>query len=177
MSAVPPYGLLARFSGAEPLLQAVRQMRAESPGTPVEAYSPFPIPGLDAALGAARNLIPWLMGLGGLLAGLGTFALEGYSAVIDYPINVGGRPLGSWPAFVPPAIEMAVLGAVLFGVIAMLSGNGLPRLHHPLFDVPAFEHASADGFFLLLRTPDGDVDAARTLLQTLAPVAIHEVPS
>ena len=85
---------------------------------------------------------------------------KGYSAVIDYPINVGGRPLGSWPAFVPPAVEMAVLGAVLFGVVAMLTGNGLPRLHHPLFEVPEFERASADGFFLLLRSSEEDIDAS-----------------
>ena len=78
---------------------------------------------------------------------------------------------------VPPAVEMAVLGAAVFGVIAMLMGNGLPRLHHPLFDVPEFERASADRFFLLLRTPDGDVGAARTLLQALSPLAIYEVPS
>lgn len=172
-----PYGLLAEFSSAERLLQAVQQTRAGSPGIPLEAFSPFPIRGLDEALGVAGNPIPALMGLGGVLAGVGTFLLEGYSAVINYPINVGGRPLGSWPAFVPPAVEMAVLGAVLFGVVAMLTGNGLPRLHHPLFDVPEFERASADGFFLLLRSSGEDIDEMRKLLQTLSPVAIYEVPS
>jgi hypothetical protein len=172
-----PYGILARFSNAEQLLQAALRARAESPGVPLEAFSPFPVQGLDEALGAVRSPIPALMGLGGALAGVGTFLLEGYSAVMDYPINVGGRPLGSWPAFVPPAVEMAVLGAVLFGVVAMLTGNGLPRLHHPLFNVPEFERASADGFFLLMRSPEETIDAARTLLQTLSPVAIYEVPS
>jgi len=173
----PPYGLLAQFSSAEDLVQAVRHTRTESPDMPVEAYSPFPIPGLDAGLGANRSPIAVLTGVGGLLAGLGTFALEAYSAIIDYPINVGGRPLASWPAFVPPAVEMAVLGAVLFGVIAMLTSNGLPRLHHPLFDVPAFERASADGFFLLLRCSDGDVEGTRQFIRSLAPLAIYEVPS
>jgi hypothetical protein len=177
MNAAPTYGLLAEFSSSEELLQAVLRTRTESPGASVEAYSPFRIEGLDAALGATRSPIPALMGLGGLLAGLGTFALEAYSAIVDYPIDVGGRPLGSWPAFVPPAAEMAVLGAVLFGVIAMLTGNALPRLHHPLFDVPAFERASADGFFLLLRGPDGDTEGARSFLQRLSPVAIYEVHS
>ena len=177
MSAAPPYGLLAQFASPDALVDAARRLRAESPDRPVEAYSPFRIEGLDEVLGAARNFIPALMGLGGLLAGVITFGVEAYSAVIDYPINVGGRPLGSWPAFVPPAVEMTVLGAVLFGVIAMLTGNGLPRLHHPLFGVPAFEHASADAFFLLVRSRDGDIDAARTFLQTLSPIAVHEVPS
>jgi hypothetical protein len=172
-----PYGLLAEFSSAEQLLQAALQTRAESPSVPIEAFSPFPIQGLDEALGAAGNRIPALMGLGGLLAGAGTFLLEGYSAVMNYPLNVGGRPLGSWPAFVPPAVEMAVLGAVLFGVIAMLGGNGLPRLHHPLFDVPEFERASTDAFFLLLRSSAEEIGATRTFLQTLSPVAIYEVPS
>lgn len=172
-----PHGLLAQFSGAQQLLQAALQTRSGSPGFRIEAFSPFPIRGLDEALGAERSPIPALMGLGGLLAGVGTFLLEGYSAVVDYPLNVGGRPLGSWPAFVPPAVEMAVLGAVLFGVVAMLTGSGLPRLHHPLFDVPEFERASVDGFFLLLRSSTEDMDAARTFLQTLSPVAIYEVPS
>ncbi|HXR92216.1 MAG TPA: DUF3341 domain-containing protein [Steroidobacteraceae bacterium] len=172
-----PHGLLAQFSSAEQLLQAALRTRSESPGIPLEAFSPFPIQGLDEALGAARNPIPALMGLGGLLAGAGTFLLEGYSAVMNYPINVGGRPLGSWPAFVPPAVEMALLGAALFGVVAMLTGNGLPRLHHPLFDVPEFERASTDGFFLLLRGPGEDMDATRSFLQTLSPMAIYEVPS
>ena len=173
-----PYGLLAQFSSAEQLLQAALRTRSESPHLPIEAFSPFPIRGLDEALGAARSPIAVLMGLGGLLAGVGTFLLEGYSAVMSYPINVGGRPLGSWPAFVPPAVEMAVLGAVLFGVVAMLTGNGLPRLHHPLFGVPEFERASADGFFLLLRSSaEEDIEATRTFLQTLSPVAICEVPS
>jgi len=172
-----PYGLLARFSSAQQLLQAALQARSESSGVAIEAFSPFPIQGLDEAVGASSSPIPVLMGLGGLLAGGGTFLLEGYAAVMNYPINVGGRPLGSWPAFVPPAVEMAVLGAVLFGVVAMLTGNGLPRLHHPLFDVPEFERASVDGFFLLLRSSAQDIDTTRTFLQTLSPVAIYEVPS
>jgi hypothetical protein len=171
------YGLLAQFSSAEQLLQAALQTRSESPDARIEAFSPFPIQGLDEALGAAGSPIPGLMALGGLLAGVGTFLLEGYSAVMDYPINVGGRPLGSWPAFVPPAVEMAVLGAVLFGVVAMLAANGLPRLHHPLFEVPEFERASTDGFFLLLRSSAEDIDATRTFLETLSPLAIYEVPS
>jgi hypothetical protein len=179
MSARQLYGLLARFATAEQLLHAVRRAREGLPGMPVEAYSPFPVQGLDEALGAARNPIPALMAVGGLLAGIGTFLLEAYSAVIDYPINVGGRPLASWPAFVSPAVEMAVLGAVLFGVVAMLTGNGLPRVHHPLFDVAVFERASADGFFLLLRTDRhaADLDSVRDFLQTLSPLSIDEVPS
>ena len=98
--------------------------------------------------------------------------------MIDYPINVGGRPTFSWPAFVPPALEMTILFAALFGVFAMLMGNGLPRLHHPLFAIEAFERASSDRFFLLLRADDPQFDAqrARAFLDTLSPLSITEVP-
>ena len=98
--------------------------------------------------------------------------------MVDYPINVGGRPLGSWPAFLPPAIEMAVLGAVLFGVIAMLIGNGLPRLHHPLFGVPEFERASAIASSCCCAAPRGAMRGReRRFCRHSRPSPICEVPS
>jgi hypothetical protein len=106
------------------------------------------------------------------------YFVEWYSAAIDYPINVGGRPPFSWPAFFPPTFEMTLLWASVFGVFAMLIGNGLPRLHHPLFAVPEFERGSSDRFFLLLRAHDPLFDLPRTrdFLATLAPLSIIEVP-
>ena len=109
----------------------------------------------------------------------GTFALEWYSAVYDYPLNIGGRPLNSWPAFLPPALEMTMLGAALFGVIAMLVGNGLPRLHHPLF---AHEGVRARQQRSLLpvaasRGPNFDASAARRFLDSLGPLSVSEVPA
>ena len=176
MSAL--YGLLAEFADAAALCGALERVRRETGFAP-EAYSPFPVEGALQRLGAARDRIPLCMLLGALAAGGGTFAMEWYSAVLDYPLNVGGRPLFSWPAFLPPAIEMTLLGAALCGVAAMLIGNRLPRVHHPLFAVRAFERATQDRFFLLLRADDPafEEQAARALLERLAPLAVHEVPA
>ncbi|MFZ1906278.1 MAG: DUF3341 domain-containing protein [Steroidobacteraceae bacterium] len=179
MSRARLYGLLAEFAGADQLLAAARAAHGvASPGA-LEAYSPFPIEGLDAAVGARPTRVPLWMLLGALAGGLGTYALECYAAVFAYPLDIGGRPLLSWPAFLPPALEMTVLGAAVLGVIAMLAGNGLPRLHHPLFAAAGFERATSDRFFLVLRAmgPDFDVAAARALLETLAPLSLTEVPS
>jgi hypothetical protein len=178
MSAPHLYGVLAEFASAEQLLTAVARARTETQHAILEAYSPLPIEGLVEALGPRKaDRIPFWMLLGAILGGAGTFALEWYAAVWNYPINVGGRPTGSWPAFLPPAIEMTVLGAALFGVLAMLIGNGLPRWHHPLFAVESFGRASNDRFFLLLRPVDPAFDArgAREFLQTLTPLTIREV--
>jgi hypothetical protein len=179
MSETPRYGLLAEFATADELLNAASRARQARHRCLIEAYSPFPIEGLDEALGHPRDNIPAFMLLGAILGGAGTFVLEWYSAVFNYPINVGGRPTDSWPAFLPAAIEMTVLGAALLGVIAMLIGNGLPRLHHPLFGVAAFQRASTDRFFLLLRADDPcfDAQAAHDFLQALAPLTISEVPA
>lgn len=179
MSAAPLHGLLAEFGGADQLLDATRRARNTIAHCTLEAYSPFPIEGLAEALPSKRDPIPPAMLLGALFGGLGTFVLEWYAAVFNYPINIGGRPNGSWQAFLPPAIEMTVLCAVLFGVAAMLISNGLPRVFHPLFAVPAFDRASGDGFFLLLRADDANFDArqARVFLETLAPLTISEVPA
>lgn len=171
------YGLLAEFATAEQLLAAVSRARTQPSSGGIEAYSPFPIEGLAEALGARANSVPLWMLLGALAGGIGTYALEWYSAVLDYPLNVGGRPYASWPAFLPPALEITLLGAALGGVIAMLAASGLPRLHHPLFGVAAFTRASNDRFFLLLRAQGASFDAAavRSFLESLAPLSISEV--
>jgi hypothetical protein len=172
------YGVLAEFASAEQLLAAVARARTETRHAILEAYSPLPVEGLVEALGPRKtDRIPFWMLLGAIAGGVGTFVLEWYAAVWNYPINVGGRPTGSWPAFLPPAIEMAVLGAAVFGVLAMLIGNGLPRWHHPLFALDSFGRATNDRFFLLLRAIDPAFDAqrAREFLQTLAPLTIREV--
>ena len=178
MSDAPLHGLLAEFANADELVGAAVRARREVRYSALEAYSPFPIPGLAEALEIPRDRIALWMLLGAIIVGGGTFALEWYSAVLNYPINVGGRPTGSWPAFLPPAIEMTVLGAALCGVVAMLIGNGLPRWHHPLFGVDAFARVSNNGFFLLLRAddPNFDVHSAREFLETLGCLGVSEVP-
>ncbi len=170
------YGLLAEFETAAQLLEAVRRLRTEG-YKDMEAYSPFPLEGLNEALGPTRNRVPMLMLLGGLAAAIGSYFIQYYAAVIDYPINSGGRPYHSWPAFIPAVVELAILGAVLAGVAGMLVFNGLPGFHHPLFDDPGFEGASQDRFFVCIRGSDPRFDAALTrgLLQELAPAGVREV--
>lgn len=177
MSDVCHQGLLAEFDDAVQLRGAVARARHAGGYTRIEVYSPFPIVGMDEVLDERPSRIPAAVLVGALIGGVGTFALEWYAAVIDYPINVGGRPLNSWQAFLPPALEMTILVAALFGVFAMLLGSRLPRLNHPLFDNVAFERATDDRFFLLLCADDPQYrrDEARAFLDTLAPVSVTEV--
>jgi hypothetical protein len=172
------YGLLAEFPSAESLSAAAKEARANG-YTRLEAYSPFPIEGLEEVLGTRRSWIAPATLLGGLLGGGGTYLLQWYAAVIDYPINVGGRPLHSWPAFIPPTFEITILGAALAAVLAMLVQNGLPRLYHPLFEVDEFELASRNRFFLCLPAHDPVFapGPARTLLEQLQPMLLREVPA
>lgn len=172
-----PYGLLAEFDSAAALLGAVRRARAEGYG-PLEAYAPFPVEGLSEALGERRGIgVPLAVLLGGLAGAVGGYFIQYYSAVIDYPLNVGGRPLHSWQAFLPVTVELTLLGAALGGVLAMLWLNGLPRFHHPLFDAPAFARASRDRFFLCLRAHDPryEPEPSRRWLETLGPLTVTEV--
>jgi hypothetical protein len=172
------HGLLAEFADERRLLDAVRRAREEGYyASCIEAYSPCPVEGLDKALGARHHWVPFWMLIGALGGGGFTYWLEWYSAVVGYPINVGGRPLFSWPAFIPPAVEMTILWAVLFGVGAVLFGARLPRVRHPLFESREFERATSDRFFLLVRGEDPSFDAQRTqrFLETLSPLSIVEV--
>jgi hypothetical protein len=171
------YGLLAEFSSADALCAAARQAR-EHGYTRAEAYSPFPIEGLDEVLGSSPDRVAPAALAGGLLGGAGTYFLQWYAAVVDYPVNVGGRPLHSWPAFIPATFEIAILGAALAAVLAMLVQNGLPRLYHPLFEVEEFELASRNRFFLCLPAHDPVFapGPARALLEELQPMLLREVP-
>jgi len=168
-------GVLAEFDSADALRHAVGSVRRQMPQAQLEAYSPFPVEGLADSLGTYRDRIaPWML-LGAAAGGLGTLALECYAAGWNYPLNVGGRPPVSWPAFLPPAIEMTVLIAAVFGVWAMLRANALPRLRHPLFELVPFERASADRFFLWLPTAPAQFDEPLALLGTLSPLRLTEV--
>jgi hypothetical protein len=178
MSERPLYGLLAEFHSAESLCAAVRHVRARG-WTRVEAYSPFAIEGLDEIIGADKGWIAPLTLLGGIAGGAATYFLQWYAAVVDYPINIGGRPLNSWPAFIPATFEITILGAAVAAVVTMLVLNGLPRLYHPLFEVEEFELASRNRFFLCLpaRDPVFAPGFARDLLGELHPLLLREVPA
>jgi hypothetical protein len=169
-------GLIAEFSSAAELLDAALRARDAGLGVTIHAYSPCPVEGLDAVLGAEEGRVALFTLLGGLGAGVATFALECYSAVYDYPLNVGGRPLLSWPAFLPPALEMTLAGAAVCGIAAMLIESRLPRFYHPLFDVKGFERSSSDRFFLLLSGPEQSFDPrpVRSFLESLSPLSLAE---
>src|SRR5262249_22016012 len=132
------YGLLAEFEQTEPLLEAVHKAYAAGYRM-MNAYTPMPVHGLSEALGQKRTRLPALTFCGGVLGGCAGYAMLYYASVISYPINVGGRPLNSWPAFIPITFEMTVLGAALVAFLGMLALNGLPHPYHPLFNVPEFK--------------------------------------
>ena len=178
MSGHALYGLLAEFPSADALCAAARHAR-ENGYTRVEAYSPFAIEGLDDIVGADKGWIAPLTLLGGIAGGAGTYFLQWYAAVVDYPVNIGGRPLHSWPAFIPATFEITILGAAVAAVLAMLLLNGLPQLYHPLFEVEEFELASRNRFFLCLpaRDPVFAPGPARDLLEELQPLLLREVPA
>jgi hypothetical protein len=171
------YGLLAGFDDPGRLVPAIRQAR-DARYTRLEAFAPLPVVGLSDALGLGRTWLPTIAvvaGLGGTAAG---YLLPYYTNAIDYPLNVGGRPLHSWPAYVILAALGGLLAAALAVAVAMIVLNGLPRLHHPVFNLPAFTDASHTRFFLCVRADDPrfESDSVRTFLTSLDPVGIWEVP-
>lgn len=170
------YALLAEFADPRALVEAVRRCRERY--RDVDAYAPYAVDGLAEALGVRKNRVPLVTLIGGLVGGAGIYFLQWYSAVVDYPINSGGRPLDSWPVFIPPTFEITILGAALAAFFGMLFLNGLPKLHHPIFNAPEFELASRNRFFVAIRATDPNFDAARTraFLEGLSPIKVSEVP-
>jgi hypothetical protein len=171
------YGLLAEFPSAEALVRAARQTR-EAGYRRFDAYSPMPIEGLAEAIGFTRTRIPLVVLAGGIIGAAAGYLLQYWVAAIAYPLNVGGRPFNSWPAFIPITFETTVLIAALFGVLGMLALNGLPRPHHPLFAVDRFAHATRDGFFLCIEASDDrfGADATRRFLVESGAVEVSDVP-
>jgi hypothetical protein len=170
------YGLLAEFDSATAIVSAARQAR-DAGYVKVDAYTPFPLHELDEALRLPRTKLPWIVLGGGLTGMLAGFGLQYWAAAIEYPMNIGGRPYASWPAFVIPAYETTILFAGLTTAIAMILLNGLPQPYHPLFNVPTFSSASADRFFLCVEAldPKFEIGATRAFLQGLKPVGVSDV--
>ena len=172
------YGVVGEFENERHLIQAARKSR-EAGIKHVEAYAPFPVEGLSEALGLKRNNVALLTLIGGLFGGLGGFGFEYWCNVISYPQNIGGRPLNSWPAFIPVTFEMTVLGASLVAVFGMLALNGLPQPYHPLFNVERFaKHATSDRFFLCIerhRRHEFSVTEAARFLESVGALHITEV--
>lgn len=147
------YGVMAEFDSPAKLLAATRRAYEEGYRR-MDAFSPFPIDELADALGFQNTHVPALVLTGGIVGAIAGFSLQYYCAVIAYPLNIGGKPLNSWPAFIPATFETAVLCAALCAVVGMLFLNGLPQPYHPVFNVPRFALASRDRFFLLIDARD-----------------------
>lgn len=172
----PLYGLVAQFETPEALLTAAESARDKG-YKKMDAYAPFPMEGLSDAAGVTDHIIPWLTLAGGLVGMCVGYGLQYWASVIAYPLNIGGRPIHSWPTFIPPTFECTVLFASLTGAFSMLAINGLPHLYHPLFNVPEFERASSDRFFLCIESADKSFDRVETrqFLEALNPMTISEV--
>lgn len=172
------YGLMALFEKPEELIQATKAAHDQG-FRKLDAYSPFPIEELAEALEIKHTGVPPICWLGGLLGACSGFALLTYNTVFSFPLNVGGRPLFSWPAYVPITFELMILFAGVFTFFSTLGLNLLPKYYHPVFNIDEFQKRnSSDGFFLVIEASDRHFDRSRTheFLLSLNPSRIYEVP-
>src|ERR671914_1466979 len=168
--AVAPWGLLAEFDDVNQTVEAARRVYAEGYRS-IDAYSPFPVEPLWEAIGANDKRPQLFTLLGGIAGMLGGFGLCYWVSVIAYPLNIAGRPLNSWPAFIPITFETTILIASFSALLSMIALNGLPMPYHPVFNVPAFALASRNRFFLCIesRDPKFDREATQRFLEGLDP--------
>ena len=170
------YGLAAEFDSPSGLVNAARAAR-EKGYRKLDAYSPFPIEDLTEALHLHKNRLPLIVLLGGIFGGLAGYLLQYYVTVVYFPINVAGRPLHSWPAYIIITFEMTILVAAISAVLGLLALCGLPMPYHPMFNVPRFALASRNRFFLCIEASDPLFDPRGTsqFLETLEPREVSEV--
>ncbi len=170
------YGLMVEFAGPDELLQAATRAR-EAGYSKMDAYSPMPVEGVAEALGSVDMKVPFTMLGAGILGAIGGFGLLTWANTLAYPMNIGGRPMVSWPQFIPITFEAAVLLAAFSGVIGMIVYNGLPQPYHAVFNVPGFERATSDRFFLCIERTDPRFNYAstRAFLEGLHGTRIEEV--
>jgi hypothetical protein len=170
------YGLIAEFVSPHDLVAAAEAARAAGYRR-MDAFTPYPIERLSEALGHEPSRVPTLVLIGGILGALAGYGLQLWISAVSYPLNVGGRPYNSWPAFIPVTFEIAVLVAGIFTVFGMLALNGLPTPYHPVFNVPRFALASRDRYFLCIESKDPKFDeaATRVYLEGLRPSGVFDV--
>jgi Protein of unknown function (DUF3341) len=178
MKRTATYGLMAEFDTPGEIVKAAR-LATEAGYKRVDAYTPFPIEELAEALEFHRNGVPLVVLVGGILGCVSGYLMQWWIATVSYPVNIGGRPYHSWPAFIVVTFELTILFAVIFAVFGMLALNGLPMPYHPVFNVPRFAFATKDRFFLIIFARDAKYDAVKTrvFLESLNPQSISEVPS
>lgn len=177
MSLVPVYGLLAEFDNPTDLVVAAQRAHEEG-YRKMDGYSPFPVEGLAEAIGFERDRMPLVVLIGGLLGCAGGYLMQWWISAVSYPINVGGKPYQSWPAFLVVTFEVTILCAALSALFGMLGLNGLPMPYHPLFHSPRFEFATRDRFFLCIEAADPrfDLVATKRFLEGLGGHGVSEVP-
>ena len=161
MSRPKTYGLIAQFESPQALLAAAEKAHAAGYRR-MDAFSPMPIEGLAEAVGFHHTSLPLVVLCGGIVGGLSGFFLQYYGSVLGFPLNIGGKPLNSWPAFIPITFELTVLFAAITCVFGMLAMNGLPTPYHPVFNVSSFALASRDRFFLCIKSRDAQFDQRKT---------------
>lgn len=172
-----PYGVLGEYTSATELLHAVRSARSTG-YLRIDAFTPHPVEEISIAL-EHENHLPAIVLACGILGALTGIALQYYASVVDYPVRVAGKAPASWPAFVVVTFELTILFAALGAVIGMFALNGLPQPYHPVFNVPIFELATRNRFFLLLRSDDPLFDAVESarFLERLGALQVVEVPA
>ena len=172
----PTYGLMAEFETPTDVVAAARRVHEEGYRR-IDAFSPYPIEELSEAIGVHTTKMPLIVLIGGIVGLIAGYLMQYYTHVIDYPLNVGGKPFHSWPQFIPITFETTVLGAALSAVFGMLALNGLPEPYHPVFNTPNFALASRDRFFLLVeaRDPKFDRDETAAFLRTLGAREVTDV--
>jgi hypothetical protein len=172
---LPIYGIVAEFDDPGPLVEAARASH-EKGYRKMEAYTPYPVKELDEIF-EKKNFLPLIVLIGGILGFFTAWAMEYYIAVIDYPTNIGGRPLNSWPSFIVIMFELTILFSAIFAFFGMLGLCGLPMPHHPMFNLKRFEDASKDHFFLAIeaRDPLFEAEDITRLLKGFEPLQVWEV--
>lgn len=171
------FGVLARFPDPETLVSATKHV-TQAGFRNLDAYSPFPVEGLSDALRLKPSKIPLAVLAGGIIGGVLGYFMQFYAMVIHLPLNIGGRPLHSWPAFIPITFELTILIAAIGGVIALFIATGFPQPYHPVFNVEDFQkHGSQDGFYLGIEARDPKYDPVQTrdFLENLGATLITEI--
>lgn len=170
------YGIVAEFDTPEALLAAANAAH-EAGFRKIDAFSPFPVEGLPHAIGVRDKFIPILMLLGGILGAAWGLGIQIFAFGASLPVNIGGRPLWSWPNFIPITFEATILTCAVTGVVMMFALNGLPQPYHPIFDAPDFDRASTDKFFLLIEAADAKFNQTETkkFLQETGTERVNEI--